>query len=122
MPKSAKSFRQNLRKSGVFFTPKKLSEYMRSFFPSDVAEIYDPTCGDADEYLQFLKKFELKKTTDDCYTPPAVYDTVADYVPGRCGILRTGAPECRGCSSLNADSWRSTAVPRPLFGASAALP
>ena len=25
MPKSAKSFRQNLRKSGVFFTPKKLA-------------------------------------------------------------------------------------------------
>ena len=46
MPKSAKSFRENLRKSGVFFTPKKLAEYMRSFFPSDVAEIYDPTCGD----------------------------------------------------------------------------
>ena len=29
------------------------------------SEIYDQTCGDADEYLQFLKKFELKKTTDD---------------------------------------------------------
>ena len=48
MPKSAKSFRQNLRKSGVFFTPKKLAEYMRSFFPSDVAEIYDPTCGETE--------------------------------------------------------------------------
>ena len=47
-----------------------------------------PKCGDADEYLQFLKKFELKKTTDDCYTPPAVYDTVADYVSGRWGIPR----------------------------------
>ena len=46
MPKSAKSFRQNLRKSGVFFTPKKLAEFMRSFFPKDVPEIYDPTCGD----------------------------------------------------------------------------
>ena len=47
-----------------------------------------PKGGDADEYLQFLKKFELKKTTDDCYTPPAVYDTVADYVSGRWGIPR----------------------------------
>lgn len=46
MPKSAKLFRRSLQKSGVFFTPKKLAEYMRSFFPSDVAEIYDPTCGD----------------------------------------------------------------------------
>lgn len=46
MPKSAKLFRRSLQKSGVFFTPKKLAEYMRSFFPSDVTEIYDPTCGD----------------------------------------------------------------------------
>ena len=53
MPKSAKSFRQNLRKSGVFFTPKKLAEYMRSFFPSDVAEIYDPTCGDGGLLAEF---------------------------------------------------------------------
>ena len=50
MPKSAKSFRKNLQKSGVFFTPKKLAEYMRSFFPSDVAEIYDPTCGDGGKH------------------------------------------------------------------------
>ena len=42
----------------------------------------------SDEYLNFLKKFELKKTTDDCYTPPAVYDTLADYVSGRWGIPR----------------------------------
>lgn len=53
MPKSAKSFRENLQKSGVFFTPKKLAEYMRSFFPSDVAEIYDPTCGDGGLLAEF---------------------------------------------------------------------
>lgn len=46
MPKSAKLFRRSLQKSGVFFTPKKLAEYMRSFFPTEVDEIYDPTCGD----------------------------------------------------------------------------
>ena len=33
-----------------------------------------------EEYQEFLQKFELKKTTDDCYTPTAVYDAVADYV------------------------------------------
>ena len=46
MPKSAKAFRESLKKSGVFYTPKKLAEFMRSFFPKDVPEIYDPTCGD----------------------------------------------------------------------------
>ena len=31
------------------------------------------------EYLAFLKKFEAKKTTDDCYTPPEVYTVVRDW-------------------------------------------
>ena len=37
MPKSAKSFRKNLQKSGVFFTPKKLAEYMRSLNADSVS-------------------------------------------------------------------------------------
>jgi hypothetical protein len=35
---------------------------------------------DSREYLEFLQKFEVKKTTDDCYTPPKVYDAVKDWV------------------------------------------
>ena len=32
------------------------------------------------EYEEFVEKFKIKKTTDDCYTPPAVYDAVLNYV------------------------------------------
>ena len=32
------------------------------------------------EYNEFLDKFETKKTTDDCYTPDAVYAAVANWV------------------------------------------
>ena len=32
------------------------------------------------EYQEFLKKFEAKRTTDDCYTPDVVYDAVAEWV------------------------------------------
>lgn len=32
------------------------------------------------DYEGFVKKFERKKTTDDCYTPVAVYDAVLNYV------------------------------------------
>lgn len=32
------------------------------------------------DYEGFCEKFKPKKTTDDCYTPPAVYDAVLDYV------------------------------------------
>ena len=28
------------------------------------------------DYEGFVEKFKPKKTTDDCYTPPAVYDYV----------------------------------------------
>ena len=33
-----------------------------------------------EEYQEFLEKFKLKKTTDDCYTPAPVYDAVSRYV------------------------------------------
>lgn len=44
---------------------------------------------DDPEYQEFLQKFEAKKTTDDCYTPPKVYDAVADYVTEKYGIKKT---------------------------------
>lgn len=35
---------------------------------------------DNHEYDAFVKKFEHKKTTDDCYTPEPVYNAVKDWV------------------------------------------
>lgn len=32
------------------------------------------------DYDGFVEKFKPKNTTDDCYTPPAVYEAVLDYV------------------------------------------
>ena len=34
----------------------------------------------AEEYYEWLGKFEKKYTTDECYTPPAVYETIKNYV------------------------------------------
>ena len=34
----------------------------------------------ADGYDEFVDKFQQKLTTDDCYTPPAVYDAVVKFV------------------------------------------
>ena len=36
--------------------------------------------------MGFLKKFEIKKTTDDCYTPKNIYDLVLDFVSAKCDI------------------------------------
>ena len=44
---------------------------------------------DDEEYQEFLKKFEAKKTTDDCYTPELVYEAVADYVAKQYNVKRT---------------------------------
>lgn len=38
------------------------------------------------DYEGFVKKFEQPKTTDDCMTPPAVYEVVAEYVSERYGL------------------------------------
>ena len=35
------------------------------------------------DYDAFVDKFKAQKTTDDCYTPPAVYEVVLDYVGQR---------------------------------------
>lgn len=34
----------------------------------------------AEEYFEWLRKFERKHTTDECYTPPAVYEEIKNYV------------------------------------------
>jgi len=41
---------------------------------------------DSKKYQEFLAKFEPKKTTDDCYTPELVYDSVAKYVSEKYGL------------------------------------
>ena len=47
--------------------------------PSDMHLTTEGREGD-DEYNEFVDKFEQKLTTDDCYTPPSVYDAVLDFV------------------------------------------
>lgn len=39
-----------------------------------------------DDYDAFIDKFEAKKTTDDCYTPPEVYNCILNYVTEKCNI------------------------------------
>ena len=48
---------------------------------SDQLELFDDA-----EYNAFVDKFKPKKTTDDCYTPPEVYNCVRDYVCERWSI------------------------------------
>ena len=40
------------------------------------------------EYQAFVDKFKPKKTTDDCYTPEAVYEAVAGWVADEYGLNR----------------------------------
>ncbi len=39
-----------------------------------------------EDYEGFVEKFKPKKTTDDCFTPPEIYDVVLDYVRERWGV------------------------------------
>ncbi len=34
---------------------------------------------ESQNYLEWLKKFEVKHTTDSCFTPPAIYDAVCSW-------------------------------------------
>ena len=44
------------------------------------------TKAEFEDYDGFVCKFEPKKTTDDCYTPPEVYDAVLGYCVERFGV------------------------------------
>lgn len=46
------------------------------------------TENDTEEYRDFLEKFEAKHTTDDCFTPPNIYEVVASYVEKEYGEKR----------------------------------
>lgn len=43
---------------------------------------------DDEEYQAFVSKFEVKKTTDDCYTPTNVYEAVVEWCEKEYGINR----------------------------------
>ena len=44
--------------------------------------------GREKKYQAFVDKFKQAKTTDDCYTPPEIYDTIAEGVAAEYGIGR----------------------------------
>ena len=46
-----------------------------------------------EDYDGFVEKFKPKKTTDDCYTPPLVYDAVAEWAASEYGLEK--ADFCR---------------------------
>jgi type I restriction system adenine methylase HsdM len=40
-----KSIKEDFKSKGIFYTPKELALFIKSFLPNEVKEIYDPTCG-----------------------------------------------------------------------------
>lgn len=55
--------------------------------PKDVHDRSEWAQGEADEeYNDFVEKFAPKLTTDDCYTPPAVYDVVLQWAKEKYNI------------------------------------
>ena len=41
---------------------------------------------ESEEYRAFVEKFKPKKTTDDCYTPPEIYDVILRWAASRYGF------------------------------------
>lgn len=43
--KSIAAVKQQFKAAGVYYTGSALAEYIKSFIPDNVTEVYDPTCG-----------------------------------------------------------------------------
>lgn len=63
---------------------KTITEQLPSLFPEEkkAAKIIRRRRPET-TYEEFIKKFEPKKTTDDCYTPQYVYDAVIEWLSKR---------------------------------------
>ena len=48
--------------------------------PANPRNIQPDTAGEPMQYKLFVDKFKPKKTTDDCYTPPEVYEVIKQWV------------------------------------------
>lgn len=72
--------------ASVSRTPQEEIERMQREFEERMAR--GEISEEDEEYQEFLEKFKLKKTTDDCYTPAPVYDAVARYVEETYGVSR----------------------------------
>ena len=69
------------------------------------------------DYEGFVEKFKPKLTTDDCYTPPLIYQAVADWVADNYGIdkERFVRPFYPGGDYENYDYSGGIAVDNPPF-------
>lgn len=70
-----------------------------------------------EDYKGFVEKFKPKKTTDDCYTPPPVYDAIADWVANEYGVDRASfaRPFYPGGDYKNYDYCDKIVVDNPPF-------
>ena len=69
------------------------------------------------DYDGFVEKFKPKKTTDDCYTPSAVYDVVLNYVSDRVDLTgkRILRPFYPGGDFENEDYTNAVVIDNPPF-------
>lgn len=48
-----KTIKEEFKSKGIYHTPEGLSKKLRSYFPIDVSEVYDPTCGTGNLLSEF---------------------------------------------------------------------
>lgn len=65
----------------------------QTFFDIGRPELRKSNKTKFEDYDGFVEKFKKKKTTDDCYTPPLVYDAICEWAENEYGVSR--ADFCR---------------------------
>lgn len=73
---------------------------------------------DSAEYEAFVAKFKPKRTTDDCYTPPEIYDVILKWVKARCpqiADLKVVRPFYPGGDYTKEDYTDSVVIDNPPF-------
>ena len=98
---NVKSVREGFKKNGIFYTPHPLAEYMRSFLPTDITEVYDPSCGRKIYFL--VGGYRNQESNDDAMGRGAAQGTTTTEAIGTSGVLNLCAPafEPTVCLGIN---------------------
>lgn len=65
-----KTIKKKFKEQGIFYTDSKLAEYMKTFIPENVTEVYDPTCGNGSLLSVFadnVRKYGQELDEDQLY-------------------------------------------------------
>lgn len=74
-----KSIKEDFKKKGIFYTPKEMGEYFKTFIDVPYQEVYDPTCGHGNLLSVFGNEIKKYGQEINGFALEAAYQTLTNF-------------------------------------------